>query len=345
MQWLALMHPVRREILTAGLVLFLVCAVSIAGYMWIEERTLIDAVYMTFITLTTIGFAEVWTLSTAGRVFTIVIALFGIVTVSYIVTRTAQLLLLSQNVRERHMRKQIERLHDHHIICGYGRIGRRIATDLAEAGKPYVVIEQDEAKLEQLLDEHRLYVEGNAEEEKTLIEAGIKRAAGVILTLREDASNVFVTLTARELKPDLLILARTNETKNARKLLHAGANKVISPYDIGADRMAQVILRPNVDRFMEQVLEIGALDLRMEEVTVDAASPLAGKTLAGANFRKQFDTIVVAILPPHGAESHFNPTATTVFDPGAVLIVLGAPADIARLRRVARGEAIRTNGA
>lgn len=265
---------------------------------------------MTFITMTTIGFQEVHELSSFGRIFTIFIGLAGIGTVAFIATRSVQILIMGQRLKQRQLMQTISKLSDHYILCGYGRIGMRIAEDLRRSGVPFVIIENAEHKVEKLKSSQLLYIDGDAEEEGSLEAAGISRAQGLILTLPEDSVNVFVTLVAREINPELFILVRTNKHENRRKLIRAGADKVVSPYEIGADRMAHVILRPNVDRFMEQVLHTEALNLMMEEVTVHEGSALAGKSLVESNLRQHFDAIVVSIMDGKTLEMKFNPEAT-----------------------------------
>ncbi len=264
-----------REILFASVFLVFWLAIGTLGYATIEDWPLMDGLYMTFITLTTIGFGEVKTLSTVGRVFTILIAVVGIGSVAFLAARSAQLLLAGQLLRQRQIARRIRHMHDHYIICGFGRIGRRVAEDLQHAGKAFVAIDLDEERIAALQEAGVPAILGDAEDEKTLRQAGIEQAKGLITLLHEDSNNVFVTLVARELNPNLFILARTNETKNRRRLLQAGAQQVVAPSDVGADRMAQVILRPNVDRVMAQVLKASSLSLQMDEVKVEADAPLA----------------------------------------------------------------------
>ena len=330
--WLARSEPTQREIVLASLFLAAIMATGTVGYTIIEGWYWLDGLYMTFITLTTIGFAEVKTLSSAGRVFTIFIGLVGIGAVAFIATRGAQLLLASELISKRHMNKRITQLRDHYIICGYGRIGRRVALDLNRAGKPFVVVEISPAKLESIVEDDLVYVQGNAETEEVLEEAGIAVAKGLILTLPDDSSNVFVTLTARELNPAIFVIARTDTHQNERKLRRAGADKVVAAYEIGADRIAQVILRPVVDRFVEDVLKSDGLDLIMEEVHVHDGSQIANHTLAESNFRQEFNTIVVAILDSQTDRMQFNPSASSVIKAGDTLIVLGSQDMIDRLR-------------
>lgn len=332
LNWFVQLDPSRREILMSLLALIVVIGSGTLGYRLIEGWPWMDGLFMTFITLTTIGFAEVRPLSDLGRVFTILIALSGIGIVTFVAARAAQLLLASERLSERRTMKQIQDLSGHYIICGYGRVGQRLADDLAEADKDFVVIDQSEQEIDQLRDRNWLYVKGNAEDENTLSKAGIERAFGLILALPEDSSNVFVTLTAREMNPNVFILARTIDHRNRSKLIHAGADKVIAPSEVGADRMAQVILRPNVDQFLERVLRASALSLQIEEVEVMPGAPLAGQTLAESNFRQQYSAIVIGMIDQSEGEMKFNPDPSDQIQEGDTLIVLGDPDMIRTLR-------------
>lgn len=321
---------VRRELLGANLMLLALMATGAVGYRVIEGWSWLEGFYMTFITLTTIGFGEVRDMSDLGRVFTIFLGLGGIGTVAFIATRSAQILINSSKLRKRQQEKMIERTRDHYILCGYGRIGSRIATDLKMRGVPFVVIENAPNKLEQIVADEHLYIEGDAETEETLERAGIARAKGLILTLPLDSANVFVTLVARELSQDIFILARTDKHQNKRKLLRAGANTVVSPYEIGADRMAQVILQPNVDKFMERIRHTEAMNL--EEIMIEEGSSLDGTTLAKSQFRQKFDAIVVAIIDCETDTMAFNPKDDAELTPGDSLVVLGSREMVQRLR-------------
>jgi len=330
--WLARMDPSRREILLAGAALLVLFMIGTAGYSLLEGWPWMDGLYMTFITLSTIGFQEIHTLSDTGRLFTLALGITGIGLLTFVVARSAQFLFASERLRERRIMTQISELSGHYIICGYGRVGQRLAEDLQAANKPFVVVDIADEEIETLREEEILHVQGNAEEEEVLTQAGIDRAHGLILTLPTDSSNVFVALTARQMKDDLFILARTVDHDNRNKLLHAGANKVIAPSEVGADRMAQVILRPNVDQFMEQVLHANALSLQIEEVEVHPSAPLAGQSLAESNFRQQFDAVVIGIMDPNTGEMIFNPPPSERIEPGDILIVLGDSGVIRNLR-------------
>ena len=324
----------RREILLAGLTLLALLVTGTLGYMLIEGMSAMDGLFMTFITLTTIGFSEVSPLSDGGRLFTILISIFGIGTVAFMATRSAQLLVSSQTLQERLMRRKIDGLRGHLIVCGYGRLGRRITRDLLDAGRAVVVVERHPERVAALAEHSILHVDGDAEADETLLAAGLAHAAGLILALGDDSSNVFVALTARGLRQDVFILGRASDHRNFPKLVRAGVDKVISPYEIGADRMAQVVLRPNVDAFMEEALSVSGLDLNMDEVAIGEESVLAGKSLVESNFRQRYDTIVVAVRSQKEGW-RYNPSAQLVLHAGDVLVVLGDRERIQRLRRAA----------
>lgn len=333
LSWLVRMEPSRREILLAGLALVVLFVVGTTGYALFEGWTVVDGIYMTFITLSTIGFQEVHTLTNAGRFITIGIGVAGIGLLSFVVARSAQLLIASERLHERRIMKRIDALSDHYIVCGFGRVGQRLAEDLRIAGESVVVVDTNPDVTSSASEAGYLYVTGNAENEGVLRSAGIERARSIILTLPEDRSNVFVTLTAREMNPDLFILARTIDHDNQSKLANAGADKVIAPSEVGADRMAQVVLRPHTDEFMEQVLHTNALSRQIDEVQVHENAPLAGQTLSESNFRQQFDAIVIGIIDGQTGKMRFNPSPTERIDAGDILIVLGETEVLDRLRK------------
>ncbi len=331
---LAWLDTTVREIVAVFLFLLVLVVAGTVGYMLIEEWGWIDGLYFTFITLTTIGYGEIHELSTTGRFFTILIAFLGIGAVAFIAGRSAQVLLIGRNLREGRMKRQISHMKNHYIVCGYGRVGKRIVKDLVRAGESFVVIDRAEDEIELLREEGIPFVEGDAEDEKMLNAAALKSAKGLILATPEDSTNVFVSLTAREIRKDLFILARANSRINAQKLLHAGANKAIAPDEIGARRMAQVILRPHVDRFMDEIFQAESLDRAMDEVTIREGAEIVGKSLAQSNFRQQFDLIVIAVIDGATRKMHFNPNAQDAIKAQDILIVLGHSEVIQRLREL-----------
>ena len=322
-----------REVAVGTVALAVLLAVGTVGYEVVEGWGAMDSFYMTFITLTTIGFAEVQPLSDAGKVFTVGLAFVGIGTFATIASRVVQILVTTTTLRQRAMQRRIEKLSGHYVVAGYGRLGQRITRDLVAAGRDVVVIDRRDDRAADLDAEGRAYVQGDAAEEDALRAAGLDRAAGLVLVLPEDAANVFVALTAREIGPDgLFIVARTNEQTSLNKLHRAGADKVISPLEIGADRIAQTILRPRVDRFMEQVLGVDALDFDLEEVTIQAGSLLDGRSLMEVDFRRKFNAIVVAVLQAETGAWQFNPDARLPLRAGDTLIVLSSLEQLARIR-------------
>ncbi len=323
-----------REIVVVFFFLLVLVVAGTVGYMFIEEWGWMDGLYFTFITLTTIGYGELHELSTTGRFFTILIAALGIGAFVFIGSRGVQVLLIGHNLRESHMKRQISRMKNHYIICGYGRVGKRIVKDLIKGGESFVVIDRAGETIDLLREEGIPFIEGDAEDEKTLNAAALKSAKGLILATPEDSTNVFVSLTAREIRKDLFILARTNSWRNERKLLHAGANKAIAPDEIGARRMAQVILRPHVDRFMDEIFHAESLDRAMDEITIREDAEIIGKSLAQSHFRQQFDLIVIAVIDGATREMRFNPNAQDAIQAQDILIVLGGPEVIQRLREL-----------
>ena len=324
----------RRELLYGAAAVGVLLAVGTAGYTVIEGWEPVDALYMTFITLSTIGFAEVEPLGVAGKLFTMALALVGIGTFATIATRAVQILVTSDALRQRAMQRRLDALSGHYVIAGYGRLGQRIARDLRAAGRSVVVIDLSDDRAAQLRQEGLAFVQDNAEEEEALRQAGIERAAGLVLVLPQDAANVFVALTAREVTQgrELFIVARTNEETSINKLRRAGADKVISPLEIGADRIAQTILRPRVDRFMEKVLGVGSLDLDLEEVQVQSGSLLDGRSLVEVDFRQRFQAIVVGVLQSATGEWRFNPDARLPLAAGDTLIVMASAEQIQKIR-------------
>ncbi len=333
-RWLSQIDPARRELIAALVFLILLTLVGTFGYHHIEsDLTLFDGLYMTFITLTTIGFEEIRPLSTTGRAFTIIIGVLGIGAVAFIATRTAQLVLTGQLIRNRHMESKISQLKDHYILCGFGTVGQNIAEELQSAGVNFVVVDLDESPVQHARKFGFLAIEGDAEDDEVLEFAQIRKARGLVLAISNDSANVFITLTARELNPSLFILVRCASHDNQRKLVRAGADRVVAANEIGANRMARVILRPHVEKFLSEVIRRDGLDLSFQEVSVRKGSGLIGQTLANSRIRNEYQTMVVGIVGDKTGEMVFNPDASTAIDDGDVLIVIGSNEDVRKLRK------------
>jgi voltage-gated potassium channel len=326
------MDPV-RHLKISMVVLFLLVSLGTLGYMAIEGWRFIDALYMTVITLGTVGFEVVKPLSDAGKLFTITLIIIGVSVLGYIVGSLAQIMFEGQIQRimgRKKVEKKINALSGHYIICGFGRIGSLICKEFKANDLPFVIVEKDIETTEKLDEEGYLHLKGDATLDETLLKAGIKRAKGLISVVTSDTENVYITLTARGLNPDLYILARSGEEGSDIKLKRAGANKVVSPYLIGGSRMAQSILRPNVVDFIEIATGSEHMDLQMEEITIPSHSAFAGETLVSSGFRKEIGVIIVGIKKAQG-KMVFNPHSQAKIEGGDTLIVLGEPLSIAKL--------------
>ena len=333
------MNPIRNVIVSLT-ALFTILVIGTIGYRHIQDWSLIDSFYMTVITVATVGFREVHELSNQGQLFTIFIIICGTGLVAYAAASVIQLMVegqLRQILGRKKLLQQISKLENHYIICGYGRIGNFICREFAAKPVPFVVVESDVELCARMNEEGLLYVNGDATDDDILISAGITRAKGLITVVTSDTANVYITLTARGLNPDLFILARSGEKSTEKKLIRAGASKVISPYTIGANRMAQAVLRPSVMDFIEIATAHHNLELQIEEVRINTGSDLVNRTLMTSDIRKQLGIIIVAIKKRHHEQMFFNPPSDALMEEGDILITLGEPAAIQRLERRASG--------
>lgn len=332
------MDPVRHLRFSIA-ALVTVIAFGTLGYAMIEDWQAFDALYMTIITLATVGFKEVHELSPEGKIFTIVLIISGTGIIAYTLSSLIQFTLegqLRKILGRKKLESRIGKLRDHYIICGYGRIGHLICREFQSRPIPFVIVEQNPNHIERLEREGYLYVEGDATDDETLQAAGIEYAKGLITAVTSDTDNVYITLTARGLNPKLFILARAGEEGAEKKLMRAGASKVISPYTIGASRMAQAILRPSVVDFIELATASEHLALQIEEIRIAADSVLAGKNLINSGIRQSMGIIIVGIKESDGKMT-FNPPPEKNIEPNSVLIILGERPAISQLEKIAGG--------
>jgi voltage-gated potassium channel len=329
------MESTKHLIITVGL-LFLMIVMGTAGYMIVEGWNLMDSLYMTIITVATVGYGEIHQVSQAGRLYTMALIVVGVGFFIYAAGKVIQFMVEGQ-IRalfgRRRLDRKIKHLKNHYLVCGYGRIGRVLCQRLSRKPLDLVVIEKDPA-LTPLLEEDRfLYVIGDATEEMVLQQAGIERATGLIAVLATDADNVFLVLTARQLSPKLHITARAGEEASKAKLWAAGANSVESPYEMGATSMAQRIIRPTVTNFLELALAQSRQDIQMEEIPVNEHSYLKDVVLKDSGIRQKYNLILIAIKKPDGSML-FNPSFETRIQAGDTVIAVGEPANLQRLEGI-----------
>ena len=327
-------HAFRLQgpIFAAVLLLSIVVGGTI-GYMLIEGWNAWDAFYMTVITVTTVGYREVHDLSGTGQVFTVLIIVSGVGAALYTFTLLAAVIVegsLPKQYQRRRSARMLETIKDHFIVCGYGRIGSLIASQFRRQGVPYVVVERDSGRQQLAIDDGGLAVEADASREYVLKRVGIARARCLIAAVGTDAENVYTVLSARVLRPDLFIIGRAESEDAIVKLKHAGADRVISPYHIGAVQMAQTALRPAVVDFIALATSSESVELALEEIAVAPASTLAGRSLVDANLRQRFSVIVIGIQRQDG-RMEFNPEPETAIRSGDKLVVLGRPESLKRL--------------
>jgi voltage-gated potassium channel len=300
--------------------------------------SLLDAVFQTVITISTVGFGEVHRFGAGQKVFAIVLILVGVGTAAYTFSVLVETLVegyLADEFRRRRMERTIEGLHGHVILCGWGRVGQAIARHVGSSAKDVLVID---TSAERLATVRGLFVRGDATDEDVLRAAGIERARALVTALNGDADNLYVTLTARSMRPDLFIVARTASESAVPKLLQAGANRVVNPQDLGGARMAALATQPHVAEFLDVVMHDGSLEFRLEEVAVPPGSPVAGETLRSARVHARTGALVLA-LRHSGEEIRTNPAPETRVDGGDVLVVIGNASQIEALRALAGGTA------
>ena len=301
--------------------------------MMIEGWDFLDAVYMTVITLTTVGYGEVHEVSRIGQIYTIFLIFIGVAFFLFVAGSVVQF-MVEGRIRiilgRRSLDKKIDRLKNHYIVCGYGRIGRVLCNQLKRKPMDLVVIDKNLELIPIFDDDKVLYVSGDASDEAILHKAGILRAKGLIAVLATDTENVFLVLTARQLNPDLYIIARASRDESKSKLQAAGANRVESPYEMGAVSMAQRIIRPTVTNFLNLAFAHKRKDIQMEEIPVNSSSGLINVMLKDTGIRQQFNLIIIAIKKPDGSMM-FNPSYETVIDAGDTVIAVGQEGNLQRL--------------
>lgn len=324
------------KIIKGFLILFVILMIGSLGYMTIEKWNFLDSLYMTVITITTVGFREVGNISKEGRLFTIFIIFSGMGIIAYILGMAAQAMVdfqVGTILGRRKLGRTLRSIKNHYIICGFGRIGKIICRELTQNKIPVVVIDSNPEAVQTLEEEGIPYIVDDATSEEALIEVGVERAKGLVSVVASDADNLFITMSARGLNNSLFIVARADEEQSEKKLLRVGANRVVMPYLIGGHKMAQTIVKPAVTDFLEITSDKSDIGLEMGELVVSEKSPLRGITLVDSGIRQETDVIIVAIRKKDG-EMKFNPSSMTRIEAGDTLISLGKSEDLNKLAKI-----------
>ena len=317
-------HPFRR-ILPAMIFLAVIIVFGILGYVLIEKWSLLDAVYMVITTLFTVGFQEVRPLSSAGKIFTMFIIVGGVGSAIYAAGQVVEIIVEGEMTgyrKRRRMDKTIREMKDHYIICGFGRVGHQVAQVFETSRVPFVVIDSKKETFDELETKGFPILIGDATDDKVLTAAGILRAKGLVACSDSDVANVYVTLSARVLNPKLNIVARAAFQDTEKKLIMAGANRVISPYFISGVRMAALATRPVTIDFLDLVTHGGLVDFSLFQVTIRAGSPLVHKSIGEADIRKTSGALVLAIRKADGSFD-LQPNATSRIEKDDVMVVIG----------------------
>lgn len=325
-----------KRLLRAAVALVALVVLGTVGYMQIEGWNFSDSLYMVYITMSTIGFTEVRELNNAGRWWTALVGIGGIGTFAYAASSLIELAVegtVRGYFRNRRMRNDIDRLENHYILCGYGRVGREVAEDLYSDGVPFVILDQEQEIVEKCISRGYRAILGEASSDRVLETAGVRRAKGLITTVDSDADNVFVTLSARKMNPELHIVARANSDESAGKLTMAGADRTLSPYSVGGRRLASLATRPSVVDFLDVVSrgEEG-IEFRLEEFVVPHGR-FDSHVIGELDVVKRTGARILAVRG-EGSKFNTNPSAQDHVSPGDILIVLGTPEQIKNMERL-----------
>jgi voltage-gated potassium channel len=326
------------RLVVAACAVLLVVVLGTLGYYFTEHWSLFDSLYMTIVTITTIGYSEERPISTAGRAFTMVLVLTGVTTFFYAGSELLGAIVggeIRRLLGRQRMERALQHMTGHMVICGFGRMGRLVSKEFAAIGVPVVVVEKNAELLEDFEIAHAVPLHGDATSDEVLERAGVARARAVIALVASDADNLFITMSARFLNEKIFIVARAEEEGAQRKLLRAGANRVISPYVIGGQRVAQAVLRPAVVDFIELATRSEHLALQIEETQIAAGSSLAGISLGESGVRQTLEIIILALKKPDG-KMVFAPSPDVALEPGDILITVGSREQLDRLEALAR---------
>lgn len=331
-----MMHLFRSKIYLAITLMLIVLLFGVFGYRIIADYSWVDAFYMTIITVTTVGFSEVRPMGPEGRIFTTILIITSVFIFGFAISVITEYLISRnslESLKKKKMKNIIESLNQHVVVCGFGRNGMQAAEKLKAYKRPYVVIEKDKEIIERYEDEI-LFVEGDANDDDVLLEAGIKNAQYLIATLPDDAANLFVVLSARQLKKELFIISRASLVNSQKKLFLAGANKVIMPDKIGGDHMASLVVMPDLITFMDKLSTEGENTTNLEEVAIeDFSNQIECNSLRDLDLRRKTGCTIIGYISPDG-NYIINPEADMMLQPKSKVIVLGRPEQIKKLNKM-----------
>lgn len=331
------MNVFQSKLYKALSLFFLVIVIGVFGYMYLSNDTFINALYMTIITITTVGFGEVHPLTQEERLFTIFLILMSVMTLGYVASVLTEYIAsgeLFEKLKFKRVQKKIQQLEGHAVVCGYGRNGKQAVTKLRKFNKPLVIIESDEQHFSDIEDNGFLYIKGDATRDEVLEKAGIKKAASLITTLPSDADNLYVVLSSRQLNKNLTIVSRASKDSSDSKLRIAGADNVIMPDKLGGDHMASLLVTPDIVEFVDMLSVDSENATFLKEVAVeDLPKEYNLKSIKDLDFRKQTGCTIIGFKTPQN-EYIVNPESDTELAPDSKLIVLGRAEQIAKLNTI-----------
>ena len=330
------MLTTRSRILRLVILFLSMIAVGTIGYVLIERWSVADSLYMTAITLSTVGFGEVRSLTPAGRIFTILLIFAGVGMIIYFLSSMAEYLVslnMEHEWRKRRSSNMVNKMKDHVIVCGYGQVGSSAAASLQQSGQQIVIIDSAPDRISAVHESEMIAIEGDATEDETLRMAGVERARSIIVSTGDDSLNLFIVLSAHALNPDLYIIARANQAVNGEKLRRAGATRIVSPYKIGGQHMANIVIRPHVTDFFDVVTLSGGEEIWVEEQSLGPGCSLVGRSVVESDIRRQTGVTLIAIYRPESG-TNIVPDSKTILAEGDKLIVLGTRNQLASLEKL-----------
>ena len=336
------MDRLKRRLIVVALLIALVLAIGTLGFTFLEGYPPFDAFYMTLTTITTVGYGEIHKLSRQGRIFNSFVIAFGVTTIFFAISAMTQTVIeaeLSEFFGKRRMKRMIDKLEKHYIVCGYGRVGRAAAHELQQMAVPVVIVDRNPEKVERAATAGLPAHLGDSTQDSTLETAGVRRAKGLVATLATDADNLFLILSAKNLNPKLKVASRVGDEGAGEKLARAGADTVFAPYTNAGQQLALSLVRPHVVQFLDAATSSVGLDVCLEQMRVSENSEMAGKSLKQMQFRRDLGVIVLAIRKA-GGEMIFNPPAEAVFESGDYLVVMGEHGNVRKLEPLLAGERV-----